>query len=203
MTLSYRSLAVVALALGLFAMVARNPRESHRISVDLKEFARIVEQEDDHVTPEELADLLMQKSRHVRVIDVRDSAAFATYHIPTAVRRDISELVETPFQTQDTIVIYSDGGIHAAQAWMLLAMQGRRNVFTLRGGLNEWNDKILFPVVSATSSQEERNRIEKRALFFGGVPMRSKTIEQPNQKPMPSMPNTRIKKEQEKQREVC
>lgn len=203
MTFSHRSLAVVALALGLLAMAVRNPRESHRLSADLKELARIVEQEEDHVTPEELADLLMQESQQVRVVDVRDSAAFATYHIPTAVQRQISELVETSFQAQDTIVIYSDGGIHAAQAWMLLAMQGRRNVFTLRGGLNEWNDKILFPVVSATSSQEGRTRIEKRARFFGGVPMRSRTIEQPTQKPKPTAPEKKIMKEQEKLREIC
>ena len=204
MNLSYRSLAIIALLLGSLAMIVRNPRESHRVTLDARELARIIEREEDHFTCDELAEMLMQRRQNVRVIDVRDSSAFAAYHIPTAVRYDISRFVEASFLTADTIVIYSEGGIHAAQAWMLLAVQGHRNVFTLRGGLNEWNDKILFPVVSGEMSAEKRERIRERAGFFGGEPRTLNAITMPKMVPKPSVtPNTKIPKKQEKQREVC
>ena len=204
MTRPYRLLALSALLLGLLAMVVRNPREHHRVTLDVKELARMIEQEEDHVTPEELAEMLMQEKRNVRVMDTRDSAAFVSYHIPTAVQCDISRLVEASFATADTIIVYSEGGIHAAQAWMLLTVQGHRNVFTLRGGLNEWNDKILFPVVSGEMTAKERERIRKRAGFFGGEPKTLNAITMPKMVPKPSVtPNTKIPKEQEKQREIC
>ncbi|MBI4427813.1 MAG: rhodanese-like domain-containing protein [Ignavibacteriales bacterium] len=205
MNLTYRVLVISALLLGLLAMVVRSPKESQRVTLDLKELSRIIEREEDHVTPEELADMLMEGRRGVLVVDVRDSAAFVSYHIPSAVRYDISKLIETPLSMADTIVVYSEGGIHVAQVWMLLSAKGHRNVFTLRGGLNEWSERILFPVVSAELAVDEKKRIEKRALFFGGEPRGLKTAANPEQnKRKPSVtPNLKIMKEQEKQREVC
>ncbi|MBI3003967.1 MAG: hypothetical protein HYY49_00955 [Ignavibacteriales bacterium] len=204
MSTSYRLLVIAALLLGSLAMVVRNPKEPHRVILDVKEFARIIEREDDHVTAEGLADILMEGRERLLVVDVRDSASFAFYHIPTAVRYDMSKLVEASLPTDDSVVVYSDGGIHAAQAWMLLAAQGHRKVFTLRGGLNEWKDRILFPVVSAGLGKEEERRIEKRALFFGGGLNKSKPGSKPSAPRKPSTtPVPKIMKELERQREVC
>jgi 3-mercaptopyruvate sulfurtransferase SseA len=38
------------------------------------------------------------------------------------------------FNPSDTIVLLSEGGAHAAQAWVFLQIRGYRNVFFLRGG---------------------------------------------------------------------
>ncbi|HLF19250.1 MAG TPA: hypothetical protein VI704_00510, partial [Bacteroidota bacterium] len=84
----------------------------------------------------------------------------------------------------------------------LLAAEGHKNVFTLRGGLNEWNDKILFPSVSGEMTAKERERIMERAVFFGGELRTATSKTAPTRRPSVT-PNTKVQKNQEKQREIC
>lgn len=134
-------LAIVALLAALLALLVQNPKERRRVSLALDDLARIIESEEDHVTADELASMLKEGIGRLRVIDLRDSLSFLQYHIPTAERHSIPELVEMPLRTTDTLVLYSEGGVHAAQAWMLLAVQGHRNVTTLKGGLLAWKER--------------------------------------------------------------
>ncbi|MGB2868698.1 MAG: rhodanese-like domain-containing protein [Bacteroidota bacterium] len=203
-----RSLALGALLLAALAMVVRNPREEHKVTLDLKSLAGLIESEKDHLTPGELAAALMDQGSHVRVVDIRDSTSFAAYHIPRAERVNLTALVESSFPQNDSVVVYSDGGIHAAQAWMLLVAKGEHNVYTLRGGLNAWEDSVLYPVISTAMSKGEGNRIMARARFFGGEARMKKKGDvqtKPNVKPetKPQNPDTKTPKEEEKIREVC
>ncbi|MBI3578606.1 MAG: rhodanese-like domain-containing protein [Ignavibacteriales bacterium] len=199
-----KSLAALALVLALLAMVARNPKGSDRLSMDVHELARIIQREEDHVTAEELASFLMNGTGNIRLIDLRDSTMYVSYHIPSAARLDIATLIRSPISKSDTVVLYSEGGIHAAQAWMLMAAQGYRNVFTLRGGLLEWNEKVLFPTVPSTASVEERKRIQERAMFFGGKILATEEKKTPQRlKKEPVQPKIEIQKKQEKTREIC
>jgi 3-mercaptopyruvate sulfurtransferase SseA len=134
-------LAIAALLLGSLALFVQNPKQNRKVSVDLDELARVIEQEDDHVTADELAAMLKEGNAGLRVTDLRDSLAYVQYHIPTAERVAISELVGMSLRPTDTVVLYSEGGIHAAQAWMLLALKGHRNVLTLKGGLLAWKER--------------------------------------------------------------
>jgi hypothetical protein len=82
-------------------------------------------------------------------------------------------LPEFPFQRTEKIVLYSDGGIHAAQAWMLMQAQGYRAVYTVLGGLEGWKDDVLYPALPAQASGAERARFERAVAlsrFFGGEP---------------------------------
>ncbi len=204
MKFSPKFLAAIAFVLALLAMIVHNPKESGRLSMDVQELARIIQREEDHVTPEELASLLMNGTGNVQLIDVRDSTMYASYHIPSAERLDIATLVQSPISKRDTVVLYSEGGIHAAQAWMLMAAKGYRNVFTLRGGLIEWNEKVLFPTVTSEVPAEERKRIQERAMFFGGkiLETEEKKTPQRSQKE-PVQPKVKIRNEQEKMRQIC
>ena len=74
---------------------------------------------------------------------------------------------------QEKIVLYSEGGIHSAQAWMLLRAQGYKSVYMLKGGLEEWKDQVLFPAVADNPTPTERARDERLksiSAFFGGQP---------------------------------
>lgn len=134
-------LALAALLLASLALIVQNPKEKRKVAVDLDELARVIDQEDDHVTADELAAMLKEGNAGLRVIDLRDSLAYLEYHIPTAERVPISGLVNISVRPSDTVVLYSEGGIHAAQAWMLLAVRGHRNVLTLKGGLMAWRER--------------------------------------------------------------
>ena len=75
------------------------------------------------------------------------SPDYAAYHIPTAENVTVAALPEFPFLRTEKIVLYSDGGIHAAQAWMLMQAQGYRAVYTVLGGLEGWKDDVLYPAL--------------------------------------------------------
>ena len=168
-----RYLGAAALTLGALAVVAGSPRLQGNARVDVAGLASTVEREDDHVTAVELAEWIRARRPNLRVVDVRDSSAFETYHIPRAERIALSELVSTPFKKNETIVLYSDGGAHAAQAWVFLRALGHERVYFLRGGLYEWLDDVMNPAIASVASDSSRADFEKVAelsRYFGGVP---------------------------------
>jgi uncharacterized protein len=172
LTLNQR-LAVLALALGVIAIGAR-PMRGNAVTIDARDLARIVATEVDHVSVEELADWIIAGRSDYRLVDLRGAAAFASYHIPTAENVPLPALPDYPLGRQEKIVLYSDGGIHSAQAWFLLRAKGYRGVYILRGGLDEWKDTVLFPRLAENPSPSERVANEKRAnvsRHFGGKPL--------------------------------
>jgi len=165
-------LATLALALGLIAPLG-SPRDGGTVTLNAAELAAIVENEVDHVTVEELADWIIQGRNDYRLLDVRDPAAYAEYHIPTAESVQITELADYPLFRNEKIVLYSDGGTHAAQGWFLLKARGYGGVYILLYGLEEWKERILFPVLAPTASLREIADFERDrrvSLFFGGTP---------------------------------
>lgn len=165
-------LALGALALGLVALFV-DPQRSTVVRVDLKELAAEVEREEDHVLAGDLASWIIEGRADYRLIDLRGEKEFAEYHIPTAENLVLSALPEAALSPRDRIVLYSDGGIHAYQAWMLLRAKGFRNIYTLKGGLDEWKDAVLFPSLADNASAADRARFERAAAmarFFGGTP---------------------------------
>ncbi|HUL80395.1 MAG TPA: rhodanese-like domain-containing protein, partial [Vicinamibacteria bacterium] len=73
----------------------------------------------------------------------------------------------------DKVVLYGDGGIHAAQAWMVLKGKGYTSVYTLLEGLDAWKESVLFPVLPASATPEQQAQFERAAQlarFFGGQP---------------------------------
>lgn len=167
-----QKLAVVALALGALALFARVDSGS-RVSLDTKELASIIEREDDHVTVSELAAWVIEGRSDYRLVDLRSAGEYAAYHIPTAENLTPAALLEAPFEQTERIVLYSEGGIHASQAWMLMQAKGFRSVYTLKGGLDEWKDQVLFPTLEADATPQAKARFERAAAiakFFGGAP---------------------------------
>ena len=153
-----RPLAVAAAVLGIAAAFAGSPYPA-RGRIDVEELAGIVAREEDHVTATELAGWIRERSAGLHVIDVRPATEFSGYRIPTAVNIPLDVLEHAHFAATDTLVLYSGGGAHAAQAWVFLRALGYRNVFFLRGGLDEWLDDIMNPVHSTELTR-----------YFGGMP---------------------------------
>jgi 3-mercaptopyruvate sulfurtransferase SseA len=58
------------------------------------------------------------------------------------------------------------------QAWMLMRAKGLRTIYTMKGGLDEWKDAVLFPTLAENAPGPERARFERAAAmsrFFGGA----------------------------------
>jgi rhodanese-related sulfurtransferase len=167
-----QKLALAAVALGAVALFAA-PYPGSKVTLDAKELALIVGTEADHVEAPELAAWIIEGRADYRLVDLRSQAEFEQYHIPTALNIPMNVLTDAGLGRQEKLVLYSEGGIHSAQAWMLLTAQGYKSVYMLKGGLGEWKDLVVFPVVADNPTPGERARDERLtsiSAFFGGQP---------------------------------
>jgi rhodanese-related sulfurtransferase len=178
-----QKLGALALALGALAVFA-NVAPGHAVTLNAKELLTSVERQEDHVTPPQLAAWIIEGRADYRLVDIRDEKAFAEYHIPTAENVPLATVLDGPLSRTDTIVLYGDGGIHAAQAWMVFKGRGFARVYTLLEGLDAWQDEVLFPVMPQRPTPEQQTQFERVthvAKFFGGQPRAAAT---PSSEPM-------------------
>ncbi|MBI5022364.1 MAG: rhodanese-like domain-containing protein [Ignavibacteriales bacterium] len=186
-----KKLALLAFILGLIAIFAGNPYRGSSVTLDTKELSLIVDKTVDHVSAEELADWIIQGKSDFKLLDLRTEKEFNEYHIPSAELVPLAELNQYPLLRNEKIVLYSEGGIHSAQAWMLLRANGYKAVYMLFGGLEEWADKILFPKLAQNATPEQTTAFEKMkevSKFFGGSPqVGGATEEVSSKKPMPKL----------------
>ena len=165
-----QKLGAVALLLGAIGLFAQ-PQRGPFVKLDARELALIVEQEVDHVTASELADWIVAGRADYRLLDLRSADEYAAYHVPTAENVELSALPEYPLPRNETVVLYSGGGIHSAQAWMLLRAGGHSAAYMLLGGLDAWQDEVLFPTLVQDADATARTQFERAAevaRFFGG-----------------------------------
>ena len=98
----------------------------------------------------------------------------STYIIPGAVVHALSDLATLTVDPKDLIVLYSDGGAHAAQGWVLLQMRGVTNARVLHDGMNGWEDDVLSPTAPAgsdTAGVARFREVRELSLWFGGRPL--------------------------------
>ena len=158
---------------GLIAAFAGNPYKGTRVTIDATDLAGIVQREVDHVTPADLADWIVKGKSDYRLIDLRSKAEYDQYHIPGAECVPLAALPDSGLERNEKIILYSEGGIHSAQAWFLLEAMGYKSVYMLLGGLDDWKDLILFPAMPANPGPEQQAafaRMKELSKFFGGTP---------------------------------
>jgi rhodanese-related sulfurtransferase len=168
-----KRLGAGAVVLGLAAPFAGSPYTSPRGHIDVDDIARVITRGEDHITALQLAVLIRDRQRGLRVIDVRPPTEFAEYAIPTAENIPLELLSRSSFSPHETIVLYSEGGAHAAQAWMMLRAMGHRSVYFISGGLVDWHFDVMAPVLPSNASAEQRKAFEITAelsRYFGGEP---------------------------------
>ncbi len=179
-----QKLGLLALALGALAVFA-NVAPGHTVTLNAKELLTAVDRREDHIGPTELAAWIIEGRSDYRLVDIRDPKAYAEYHIPTAETVPLATLLDGALGRTDKIVLYGDGGIHAAQGWTALKGRGYTQAYTLLEGLDAWKEEVLFPVMPQSPSPEEQARFERAAQvakFFGGQP---RAAAAPGAEPMP------------------
>jgi rhodanese-related sulfurtransferase len=163
-------LALVALALGAVALFSE-PHRGPFVKLDAREMGAIVDAEADHITARELAAWIVEGRADYRLLDLRSPEEYAKYHIPGAENVQSSTLADYPLLPSEKIVVYSEGGIHGAQGWMLLKALGYPSAYTLLLGLDGWTDEVLYPAPPAGDDPKAKAQFEKAAAmasFFGG-----------------------------------
>jgi rhodanese-related sulfurtransferase len=160
-----RLLLGLGLVLGVGAAFAGSPTQGPDVSA----LAGEIEREEDHVTATELAEWVRDRKPGLRVIDVRSDSEYAAYHVPSAEHVPLPAIGALAPRGGETLVLYSGGGAHAAQAWVLLRASGHERVYFLRGGLLEWMDNVMSPALDGADPAADA-RVAALSRYFGGVP---------------------------------
>jgi thiosulfate/3-mercaptopyruvate sulfurtransferase len=133
-----------------------------------------IEAGEDHIEPDELADRLMAGDAALLLADIRTPNEFAAFHIRGAVNvaADLPAFL-APHKNKGTIVLYSNGMTHPAQARDALARQGFANAYLLTDGLQGFMETVLKPV-SLRETPLPATHVAKvnawRAFFLGSAP---------------------------------
>lgn len=161
--------AALALSIAVVA-IDRSPSLTPQQAGDL---ARTIAREGDHVDALELATWMRERRAGLRVLDVREGVDSTTYTIPGAEVLPLDRLTELTARPGEHLVLYSDGGAHAAQAWVILRARGFRDVKVLKDGLAAWEDEVVYPPPPRVTDDTATVRFERAralALWFGGHP---------------------------------
>jgi uncharacterized membrane protein YedE/YeeE/rhodanese-related sulfurtransferase len=132
-----------------------------------------IESEADHIDALELAALIKAGTPGLRILDLRDQLDTSTYLIPGAVPVSIRNLDTVRVRPEEQLVLYSDGGAHAAQAWVLLRVRGIHNTRVLKDGMAAWEDEVLSPLLPSAPDDSAKARFQQArelSLWFGGFP---------------------------------
>jgi rhodanese-related sulfurtransferase len=135
--------------------------------------ARRIAAGQDHITASELADRLIRDQRDFELIDIRNEQDFEAGHIESARHIPLSSLLSTDslesLPVGRTVVVYSNGSAHAAQAALLLQLQGRE-ALALLGGYNYWQAYLHDPEKAGIAEMDptERARYQAVSCYFAG-----------------------------------
>ena len=152
-------LALFIVPLGLvIAAVPQNTTKPYKLTAD--QLLGEANTRTQYVTPDAVADMIVNKDPSLQLIDVRSQEEFEKFSLPGAMNIPLTDLLSdkyTDIFNQDIKmnVFYSNGTVTANEAWMLTRQLGYGNIFVLEGGLNYWFDTILNPQKPASTSPDE------------------------------------------------
>ncbi len=132
-----RAGAALAVVLGFVLMTA------HSIAGQGVSVSKLAASGDDLIEPADLAAMLA-RNQPVAVIDLREPASFAQYHIPGAANLAFEQLAKADLPRDRLVVLCSVDGVRAGQAWAVLASRGIQTRI-LKGGLRQWWAEVATP----------------------------------------------------------
>ena len=148
-TITWKQFGIFALLLiGLILAFSPINQNSNK-GILVTDLAKQIESKEDHISAEQLGQLIIDKDPDFIVIDIRSEEEYAKFHIDPSVNIPLNKLLEQEtlhdLNEEKLLILYSNGGTHAAQAWILLQQQGFKNSTVLLGGLNYWVDVYTNP----------------------------------------------------------
>jgi rhodanese-related sulfurtransferase len=139
---------IIALILGIILAFSPLDKQTGTV-ISSEDLAKAINSRTDHITAEQLGQLIIDKDPDFQIIDLRTQEEYNKFHIQTAINLPLETLfIQGNIEYIDPeklVILYSNGGTHAAQAWILLQQIGYTNTTVLLGGLNYWVDVYSNP----------------------------------------------------------
>jgi sulfur-carrier protein adenylyltransferase/sulfurtransferase len=145
--LHYLTLILLILAL-IIALVPQNTTRPYKLTAE--QLLAEIRTGTQFVSPDEVADKIIQKDPSIQLIDVRNPREFDMFNLPGAINiplQDILSEKNNDILNQGTKmnIFYSNGSTEANEAWLLTRQIGYQNNYVLQGGLNYWMEAIMNP----------------------------------------------------------
>ncbi|HAG15339.1 MAG TPA: hypothetical protein DCG69_02285 [Bacteroidales bacterium] len=175
MNLRYTLLSIILLILA-FGFVLL-PKKDFSKDLAAEDMLLAVLDDSRFLSTDEVANMILNRDPSLLLIDVRKADQFSEFNLRGAVNLPLDSLLTEGAdmylsQTAKTKVFYSNGSIYSSQAWLLSKRKGYKNVFIMRGGLNQWIETIMQPTEpkpgepqTAFQTYEARKGASQ---FFGG-----------------------------------
>lgn len=158
-------LALLAFVLGLVA-VAATPTRGPRAVINAQSMTLDMQQGTDRMDPRMLARWIIEGRTDYRLIDLREATDAV---VPGAEAMSAGHLLDGNLGRGEKIVLLSDDGVKAAQAWVLLHASGYRGAMIVDGGVRGWRERVVNPVLDGVP-EAERGTIAATSQRFGGAP---------------------------------
>lgn len=192
-------ISIVFTGLGLIiAAVPQNTTLPYKLTAE-----QMLEEANNRVmyySPEEVADIIIQKDPEYQLIDVRNPDEFAKFSLPNAINIPLEDILSENYrdyldQEAKRNIFYSNGTVNAVKAWMITRQLGWPNNFVLEGGLNYWAEVVINPKApSGIYANEEIARYQFRKganQALSGSVITDKSV---SDTPAPKPPIVRSKK---------
>ncbi len=175
--MSKRYILLTVLLIGAAFGLTLLPKKVISNQIPAKEFLIDIYNPARFLSTHQIAKRIIERDPSIFIIDVRTPSEFEEYSIPGAFNIPLENILEdewTDYLSQDgmDVVLYANGDIYADQAWALIAQQGIKNLYVMKGGVNQWFATIIQPVAppeTADSEAFDLYAFEKAAsIYFGG-----------------------------------
>jgi rhodanese-related sulfurtransferase len=155
-----KTVVMLAVIVLLVVLLILPDRDNSFKEVGVQQIHNELNQNTHFFTTDEIANLLINEDPSLLLIDIRKEEDFLNYSLPGAMNLPIENLLEEDnlaYFDQDfnPIVLYGNATVIADQAWMLLRRLGYKNIFVMKGGLNEWVETILRPTLPSTAEADD------------------------------------------------
>jgi 3-mercaptopyruvate sulfurtransferase SseA len=156
--------SVGLLCLGL--MLALLPLSSHRsFTVKPRKLLSEVLGDKTFYSVDQVAKFVVSEDSTVQIIDLRSPEEFRAFNIPGSINMPFSKLTDTDpgsFLSDGIIknIFYSNDDFDSNYALVIAKGMNYKNVYVMKGGLNEW-----FNTVMNSSFSGERISARENALF--------------------------------------
>lgn len=144
----YQFLAAILLLLAGGLVLLPKYKKNEGISPEI--FVKNAISSERYITTDQLAEKIINQDPTLLMIDTRDESEYNTFTLPNAINIPLAKLLDEEneaYINQDAfdVVLFSNDNFYADQAWMLGNRLGYKNLYVLKGGINEWFNTIIQP----------------------------------------------------------
>ena len=181
MNKTYFFLIVLVVLLGVGALFLPEGKYTEEVSPD-QLFLKINDPS-RFVTTDQVARAIIEGDPTILIVDTRSSDQYEAFNLPGSVNIPLKELIDSTGIIDEKwenylgiegmyIAFYSNGDVCADQAWVLCTRLGIKDLFVMKGGLNNWVETILKPEPPAQTAPSEEFALydfrKGASMHFGG-----------------------------------